>query len=536
MTEPTHTPPVPPADPVAMMKAGAEFWAQGLRVWQEWMGATSVEPQAVEKDKRFRGDEWRKPPFDAIARAYLSMSERLVAGAESAPGLDAAAREKLVFATRAFVDAISPSNFPVTNPEVIRTTVETGGANLTKGLERLVHDVAARQLTHTDRDAFEVGRNIAATPGKVVWETPLFQLIHYAPTTETVFETPLLIFPPWINRFYILDLSPEKSFVKWAVDQGLSVFMVSWKSADETIRDVRFDDYVLAQIEAADVVRDLLGAPAVHAIGYCVAGTTLAATLALLEARGEADKVASATFFTAQVDFEHAGELKHFLGDEALAGIGALSTETGTLDGRYMALVFNMLRGRDLIWSSVVDNYMLGKDLPAFDLLHWNGDVTNLPAAWHGDYLTSFYRGNKLAEPGGVVVDGVPIDLGSVRTPAYVQAGREDHIAPPESVFKITHHFKGPVRFVLAGSGHIAGVVNHPSAGKYGYALNEGKPATLDAFIAGATEHKGSWWPDWIGWLAPRSGERVDAVGARVPGEGKLRAIEDAPGRYVKTR
>ena len=533
MTDPD--PALSAPDPLALMKAGTEFWTQGLKVWQQWMGAPAASAPAPEKDKRFRGEAWRKPPFDGIARAYLAMADRLIAGAEATPGLDPAVREKLVFAVRAMADALSPSNFPMTNPEVIARTVETGGANLTTGLERLVRDVAGKQLTHTDKGAFEVGRNLAATPGKVVWETPLYQLIHYAPTTDAVFETPLLIFPPWINRFYILDLTPEKSFVRWAVEQGLSVFMVSWKSADESIRDVTFDDYVGGQIEAADVVRDLLGVPSVHAIGYCVAGTTLAATLALLEARGEADKVASATFFTAQVDFEHAGELKHFLGDQTMAALGGLTGDSGTMDGRYMAAVFNMLRGRDLIWSSVVDNYMLGKDLPAFDLLHWNGDVTNLPAAWHADYLKTFYRGNKLAE-GGVVVDGTAIDLGSVKTPAYVQAGREDHIAPAESVFKITHHFKGPVRFVLAGSGHIAGVVNPPTSGKYGYALNEAIPATLDEFVDGSTEHKGSWWPDWIAWLTPRSGERVAATGARVPGGGKLAAIEDAPGRYVKTR
>lgn len=527
-----------PADPAAMMKAGAEFWSQGLRVWQDWMRAAAPVPAvAPERDKRFRAPEWHKPPFDAIAANYLSVSERLMAGAERAPGLDAAAHEKLKFMTRVLVDAIAPSNFPLTNPEVLKKTVETGGANLVKGLENLLHDLNARQLTHTDREAFAVGRNLAMTPGKVIKETPLYQLIHYAPTTDAVFETPLVIFPPWINRFYILDLAPEKSFVKWAVDQGVSVFMVSWKSADESLRETRFDDYVVrGQIDAIDTVRELLDVPAVHAIGYCVAGTTLAATLALLEARGEADKVASATFFTAQVDFEDAGELKHFLGDEAMRGIAALSKKTGTLDGRYMAVVFNLLRGRDLIWGPVVDHYMLGKDHAAFDLLHWNGDVTNLPAAWHDDYLNSFYRGNKLATPGGVSVDGTPIELDTVKTPSYVQAGREDHIAPAKSVFKITHHFKGPVRFVLAGSGHIAGVVNHPSSGKYGYALNEGKPETLEAFVEGATEHKGSWWPDWMAWLAPRSGERVPATGARVPGEGALAAIEDAPGRYVMSR
>ena len=531
-------PGVPAADPAAMMKAGAEFWMQGARVWQEWLSAAlPAPPPAPETDKRFRAPEWRQPPFDAIAAAYLAVAQRLLAGAEQARGLDPAQRERLKFATRAFVDAISPSNFPLTNPLVLKTTAETGGANLVKGLENLLHDLRARQLTHTDREAFAVGRNLAMTPGKVIKETPLYQLIHYAPATPTVFETPLIIFPPWINRFYILDLTPEKSFVKWAVDQGISLFMVSWKSADESLRETTFDDYVVrGQIDAIDTVRDLLDVENVHTIGYCVAGTTLAATLALLDARGEADKVATATFFTAQVDFEDAGDLKHFLGDGAMSGIAAMSKDTGTMDGRHMAAVFNALRGQDLIWNTVVDHYLLGKDYKAFDLLHWNGDVTNLPAAWHQDYLANFYRGNRLAQPGGVSVEGTPLDLSRVRTPAYIQAGREDHIAPAQSVFKITHHFQGPTRFVLAGSGHIAGVVNHPAANKYGYAVNNGSPATLDEFVAGATEYKGSWWPDWLAWLAPQSGPQVPAKGARQPGEGKLPAIEDAPGRYVRER
>ncbi len=528
---------VPAADPAAMMKAGAEFWAQGMQVWQSWtaglMPAALPDPAV---DKRFKAPEWRNPPFDAIARNYLAVSERMIAAADAAPGMDADAHAKLRFATRALLDAASPSNFPMTNPQVLKKTAETRGDNLFQGFEHLIRDLGARQMTHTAKDAFEVGRNLAMTPGKVIKETPLYQLIHYAPSTPDVFDTPLVIFPPWINRFYILDLAPEKSFVKWAVDQGLSVFMVSWKSADETMRDVVFDDYVVrGQVDAIDTVRDLLGVDAVHTVGYCVAGTTLAATLALLEARGEADKVASATFFTAQVDFEDAGELKVFLGDEAIAGLSRMTEETGFLDGRVMSATFNALRGRDLIWSYWVNNYMLGEDYAPFDLLHWNGDTTNLPALWHADYLNTFYRGNKLAS-GGVSVEGTPIDLGTVTTPSFVQAGREDHIAPPQSVFKITHHFKGPVRFVLAGSGHIAGVVNHPSSGKYGYWINEDGSETLDAFIEGATAHKGSWWPDWMAWITPRSGERVRVDGARVPGGGDLPAIEDAPGRYVMSR
>jgi polyhydroxyalkanoate synthase len=391
-------------------------------------------------------------------------------------------------------------------------------------------------LTHTDATAFEIGRNIATTPGKVIKETPLYQLIQYAPTTKPVLATPLLIFPPWINRFYILDLNPQKSFVRWAVEQGLTVFVVSWKSADASMIDVTMDDYVVrGQIDAIDTVRDLLGQPAVHVIGYCVAGTALACTLALLAERGQADKVASATFFTAQVDFEQAGDLKLFIDDEQLQMIEKLSADTGYLDGRYMALTFNLLRGRDLIWNYVVDNYLLGQDYSPFDLLHWNGDTTNLPAKWHQAYLSDLYRDNRLAK-GDYVIDGTRIDLSRVRTPAYVQAGKEDHIAPVESVFKLTRHLAGPVRFVLAGSGHIAGVVNPPAANKYHYAVNEAGAETLDAFVADAVETKGSWWPDWFAWIRTHGDATVPATRARIPGKGALPAIEDAPGRYVRMR
>jgi polyhydroxyalkanoate synthase len=399
----------------------------------------------------------------------------------------------------------------------------------------MLADLSRGQLTHSDSSAFEVGRNIATTPGKVIYETPLYQLIQYDPATKTVQANPVLIFPPWINRFYILDLNPKKSFIRWAVEQGLTVFMVSWKSADESIADATMDDYVGAQVEAIDVVRDLLDVEQVHAIGYCVAGTTLAATLALLEARDQAGKVASATFLTAQVDFSEAGDLNLFTGDEQMELIRQLSAEKGYLDGRYMAATFNLLRGRDLIWNYVTNNYLLGEDYPPFDLLHWNGDTTNLPADWHQAYLKDLYRDNKLVQPGGLVVDGTPIHLGKVKTPAYIQAGREDHIAPPQSVWKITHHFQGPLRFVLAGSGHIAGVVNPPEAGKYQYWTNDAPATTLAEFIEGARETRGSWWPDWLAWVGARSGGTVPAKGARMPGKGRRKAIEDAPGRYVKT-
>jgi polyhydroxyalkanoate synthase len=397
-------------------------------------------------------------------------------------------------------------------------------------------DVTSGQLRHVGKDAFEVGRDIATTPGKVVYEAPLFQLIQYSPTTEQVSEIPIIIFPPWINRFYILDLAPEKSFVRWAVEQGLTVFIVSWKSADASIAHVRMDDYVInGEWEAIEVVTRLLDVPKAHVVGYCVAGTALSMLLAWAEANGHADRIASATFFTAQVDFSEAGDLALFVDDAQLKLMESMSKD-GVFDGRYMAATFNLLRSRDLIWNYVVNNYLLAGDYKSFDLLHWNGDVTNLPAEWQRLYLTEFYRDNLLVKPGALSIAGTPIDLGTIKTPAYIQAGREDHIAPAASVWKMTHHFAGPLRFVLAGSGHIAGVVNHPSANKYQHWINEAKVATLEEFVAGATEIKGSWWPDWLKWLATHDDVKVPVEGARIPGEGALPAIEDAPGRYVRTR
>ena len=522
-------------DPLPLLTAGAEAWSKGLEAWGELL--TGFAKAGETRDKRFSSAEWRDNPlFDTIRQSYLAISDQLLGSVDKVEGLDEPARQKLRFATKSFVDAMSPSNFALTNPEVMKRTIETRGDNLLNGLSNMLGDIKAGQMSQCKPGAFEVGRNLAMTPGKVIHETRLFQLIHYAPTTDTVLETPLVIFPPWINRFYILDLTPEKSFVRWCVNQGVSLFMVSWKSADESLADVRLDDYVAAQIEAIDVIRDVLGVKKVHTIGYCVAGTTLAITLALLAARDEADKIASATFFTAQVDFEKAGDLTLFLGDETMGLLGQITDEKGYLDGRYMAATFNLLRGRDLVWSYVVNNYLMGDDPAPFDLLHWNGDFTNLPAGWHRDYLETLYRQNKLVKAGQIVVDGTPIDLRKIKTPVYIQAGREDHIAPPESVWRLMDHLSGDKKFVLAGSGHIAGVVNPPEAGKYQYWTHDGDAASLDKFIAGATEHKGSWWPDWIEWLRRLGTETVAVKGARVPGKGKYKAIEDAPGRYVRSR
>jgi len=536
-----------PFDPKTVAAIQSDFANEGMALWQRFLDGGGIMAKApvpapegsiaTRKDRRFADPAWGKHPlFDLIRQSYLLASDYLLRLSDAVDGVDPKQKAQIRFATQGMVDAMSPSNFPLTNPKVLDKTLETGGENLLKGLKHMLADMERGQLTHTDGSLFEVGRNVAATPGKVIKETPLYQLIHYAPATEKVFETPLVIFPPWINRFYILDLSPEKSFVRWAVEQGISVFIVSWKSADASMKDLIWDDYILnGQIDAIDTVRDLLGVESVHTVGYCVAGTTLAATLALLAARDEAHKVKSATYFTAQVDFSKAGDLTLFVDDEQLKLVDQLSSP-GYLDGRYMAATFNLLRGRDLIWNYVINNYLLGQDYPPFDLLFWNGDTTNLPAKWHRAYLSDLYRDNKLAVPGGITIDGTPIDLRRVKTPSYIQAGQEDHIAPVSSVWKLTEHFSGPTKFVLAGSGHIAGVVNPPSLGKYEYWTNAAPVATLEEFIAGAKETKGSWWPDWLAWLDELAPAMVPVKGARKPGKGKLKALDDAPGSYVKTR
>ena len=540
MTDSPQSPPKVEDAIQGLAEAGTQmvnFWRQGLDSWAPLLAplAAAGRDKVHPRDKRFANTEWEHPVFDLMRQGYSVMSDYMLGAVENLDNVPPEQRARIAFAVRTIVEAMSPANSPFTNPVALNRAIETKGQSLMAGMQHLAEDLKRGQMTHTDPDAFRLGENIAVTPGKVVHQTSLYQLIQYAPATETVLKTPLVIFPPWINRFYILDLTAEKSFIKWCVDQGVTVFVVSWKYADASMADVAWDDYIAAQIDAIDTIRDLLDVKEVHTIGYCVAGTTLAATLSILAARGEADKVKSATFFTAQVDFSRAGELLNFIDDTQLKLIEGMATD-GYLDGRFLALSFNLLRGKDLIWSTVVSNYLLGQDYPAFDLLHWNGDVTNLPAKWHRAYLVDLYRDNKLVQPGALSALGVPIDLSKVETPSFIQAGREDHIAPVESVWKIRDQFQGPLTFLLAGSGHIAGVVNPPAQMKYQYWTNDAAVASLEEFVAGATETKGSWWPYWIEWLKGHGAKTVAAEGARIPGEGKLQAIEDAPGTYVKTR
>ncbi|GAK33027.1 class I poly(R)-hydroxyalkanoic acid synthase [Iodidimonas nitroreducens] len=533
------------SDPARLAETQMAMFQDYLQLWQNatlrMMGAETEAVIAPEKgDKRFKHPEWSENQlFDFIKQSYLLASRHINKAVEETEGLDPEDERKTEFYTRQFIDALSPSNFALTNPEVLQTTVETRGENLIKGLENLLNDLERGSgdlsISMTDEKAFEVGRNVAVTPGKVVYECDLFQLIQYSPNTKEVYEKPLLIFPPWINKFYILDLTAQKSFVKWCVDQGITVFMVSWVNPDASLRDKTLDDYLKdGQLRALEMVEKITGVRGINVIGYCVAGTLLAATLAWLEARGEADRIASVTFFTAQVDFEDAGELKVFVDEDQLEALSRRMQKKGYLDASAMAGTFNMLRSNDLIWSFVVNNYLLGKEPFPFDLLYWNSDSTNLAAGVHAQYLRAMYYENALVKPGGLTLAGESIDLRRIKTPAYIQAGREDHIAPPQSVYKITGILAGPQRFVLAGSGHIAGVVNPPDAKKYQYWTKSGKlPKSLDEFTSKAIETPGSWWPDWLQWLEKYSGPKIPA---RDPGSDQFPPIEEAPGRYVKVK
>jgi polyhydroxyalkanoate synthase len=505
------------------------------------MGQT-VEPVAepARGDKRFNDPAWKdEVVFDYLKQSYLLTARWLQGTIKEVEGVDEKTARKVDFYTRQFIDAVSPSNFAMTNPQVVKATVESKGENLLKGLQNLLGDLERGKgnllIRQTDMDAFKVGGNVATTPGKVVYQNDIMQLIQYAPSTEEVYEVPLLIVPPWINKFYILDLKPENSFIKWATEQGYTVFVVSWVNPDERLSKMVFEDYMnQGPLAALDAIEKATGQRRASAIGYCIGGTLMAATLAYMAARND-DRIVACTFFTAQVDFSEPGELGVFIDEDQLASVEEMMGKKGYLEGSEMATTFNMLRANDLIWSFVVNNYLMGKDPFPFDLLFWNADATRMPAAMHSYYLRNMYQKNLLSQPGGIVLDNVPIDLRNIRIPVYIQAGKEDHIAPVRSVYKATQLFSGPVRFMLAGSGHIAGVVNPPRNKKYQHWLNETdkNPPTLAEWQAGAKEFPGSWWNDWDKWLSALSGPKVPA---RVPGTAGLPAIEDAPGSYVKVR
>lgn len=518
-----------------LFKGYMDLWAQTMRRMSGELAEPVIRPDA--RDKRFAHPEWSSNPFfDTIKQMYLltaGWAEKLVRDAET---LDEETKLKANFYVRQLAGAISPSNFVLTNPELFHETLGSSADNLVRGMQMLTEDIQAGKgslkIRQSDHDGFEVGRNLALSPGKVIFENELFQLIQYAPATETVMSTPVLVVPPWINKFYVLDLTPDKSFIKWMVDQGLTVFVVSWVNPNAEHAEKSFSDYMRDGIlTAIDRIETVTGERRVHTIGYCVGGTLLAVTLGYLAAKAE-DRIESATLLTTQIDFTHAGELKVFVGEDQIANLERRMKEFGYLDASKMSTAFNLLRANDLVWPFVVNNYLRGKKPFPFDILFWNSDSTRLPAANHAFYLRNCYLENKLSK-GLMTIENTKIDLNRVNIPIYNLATREDHIAPAKSVFLGSQFFGAPVKFVLAGSGHIAGVVNSPMKQKYQYWTGDAPKGALDEWLTTAEEHLGSWWPDWLSWLNNMSGERVPA---REPGGGKLTPIEDAPGRYVKVR
>jgi len=531
------------SSPLHLVESQMMLWRDGLQLWSSALGSLLGAPvspviEPARSDRRFRDAAWSEAvPFDFIKQSYLLASRWLLDLSQHVEGLDERSARKVEFYTRQFVDALAPTNFALTNPEALRELCRTGGESLLKGWRNLLADLERGKgklnIRMTDLDAFELGRNVAVTPGKVIWQGPMAQLLQYSPTTPDVRRRPLLIVPPWINKFYILDLREKNSFIKWAVDQGNTVFVLSWINPGADYADKGFDDYLRdGTLAALDAIEQATGEREVNAVGYCLGGTLLAATLAWLAARGE-QRIKSATLFTTMLDFTHPGELEVFIDEQQLDAIDKRMQAQGYLDGAEMAGTFNMLRANDLIWSFAINNYLLGKEPFPFDLLYWNSDSTRMPAKMHSFYLRKMYLENRLREPGGIVLGGVPIDLGKVTVPVYFLSAIEDHIAPWKSTFMGTRLFGGPMKFVLGGSGHIAGVINPPAANKYGYWTNPQLGTDAATWLAGATQHAGSWWSDWDAWLTTQDDARVPA---RVPGSGALPAREDAPGAYVRYR
>ncbi|MBR0950924.1 PHA/PHB synthase family protein [Bradyrhizobium canariense] len=513
-----------------------DLWGSAARRMAGQDASPAIAPSP--RDKRFADPEWKSNQFfDFVMQLYLlttKFAQELVRDTE---GLDPQTRRKAEFYVQQVTNALSPSNFVLTNPEVLRATVASSGENLARGLKMLAEDIAAGKgilkIRQSNPDNLVVGVNMATTPGKVIYQNEMMQLIQYAPATENVLRTPLLIIPPWINKFYILDLKPEKSYIKWCVDQGITVFVISWVNPDKRLGAKSWEDYMKeGPLTAMDVIEKITGEMKVHTAGYCVGGTMLATTLAWL-AEKRRQRVASATFFAAQVDFTHAGDLLVFVNEEQIAALEQEMKAAGVLEGSKMAMAFNMLRSNDLIWSYVVSNYLKGQQPSAFDLLHWNSDATRMTASNHSYYLRNCYLENRLST-GTLVLDNTLLDLSKVMVPIYNLATREDHIAPAESVLYGSQFFGGPVKYVLSGSGHIAGVVNPPASNKYQYWTNDNiKNVNVAEWMKGAVEHKGSWWPDWREWLGTLDPEEVPA---RTVGSEALPPIEDAPGSYVRVR
>ncbi|MGC2780527.1 MAG: class I poly(R)-hydroxyalkanoic acid synthase [Bradyrhizobium sp.] len=517
-------------------KGYLDLWGSASRRLAGEEAPPAISPSP--RDRRFADPEWKSNQFfDFVMQAYLLTTQWAQDLVHNAEGLDPHTRKKAEFYVNQITNALAPSNFVLTNPEVLRQTMASSGDNLVRGMQMLAEDIEAGKgslkIRQSDPGNLEVGVNMATTPGKVIFQNEMMQLIQYTPSTENVLRTPLLIVPPWINKFYILDLRPEKSFIKWCVDQGLTVFVISWVNPDKKLGTKTWDDYMKeGPLTAMDVIEKVTGEMKVHTLGYCVGGTMLATTLAWL-AEKRRQRVTSATFLAAQVDFTHAGDLLVFVDETQISALERDMQASGVLEGSKMAMAFNMLRSNDLIWSYVVNNYLKGQPPSAFDLLHWNSDATRMSAANHSYYLRNCYLENRLTS-GTMVLDNTLLDLSKVKVPVYNLAAREDHIAPADSVLYGSQFFGGPVKYVLSGSGHIAGVVNPPSTGKYQYWTNDQiNDISLKDWIKGAQEHKGSWWPDWREWLSQLDPEEVPA---RTAGSEGYPPIEDAPGSYVRVR
>jgi polyhydroxyalkanoate synthase len=528
------------ADPLTLAKAQIDLWSEQMLLWQRTTQRLFGIADADDKpahDRRFRGAAWSENAiFDYIKQSYLITADSILSTVRGVKGLDDRTAHKVEFYTRQFVDAIAPSNFIASNPEVLQATIDSGGENLLNGLEHLLQDLERGKgrlsIAMTDMEAFRPGENIATTPGKVIYQNELMQLIQYNASTKEVRRTPLLIVPPWINKFYVLDLRPENSFIRWAVAQGHTVFVISWVNPDERLSQKSFADYMLqGPLAALDAVEAATGEHSANIVGYCLGGTLVASTLAYLAAKRET-RVKSATYLVTLVDFTDAGDMAVFIDEEQLAALEARMQARGYLEAHDMANSFNMLRANDLIWSFVVNNYLLGKEPVPFDLLYWNADATRMPAAMHSFYLRNMYHKNRLSKPGGITLEGVPIDLRRITTPTFILSTREDHIAPWRSTYAATQIYGGPVKFVLAASGHIAGIVSPPGS-KYGHWQNAALPKEPEEWLRNAASVQGSWWPVWDQWVSDFSSGRVKA---RKPGGRKLKALEDAPGSYVRIR
>jgi polyhydroxyalkanoate synthase len=534
------------SNPYKLAQAQMSLTWDYFTLWQKSiLRIAGMQPAPVavpsRSDKRFRDEGWQEDfMFDFVKQSYLITARHIHETVTSVEGLDAQTARKVDFYTRQYIDALSPSNFALTNPEVFRETVRSNGQNLIKGLNNLLRDIEEGdgylRVRMTDTSAFELGENVAISKGKVVFQTEMMQLIQYQPLTETVFKRPMLIVPPWINKFYILDLREKNSLIKWLVEQGQTVFIISWVNPDEQLAEKTFTSYMEEGLFAAlDAIEKQTGEKEVNVAGYCLGGTLLAVALAYLAGKKQ-KRIASASFLTTLTDFSEPGELGVFIDEGQVNSLEKKMFKRGFLEGSEMAGTFNALRSNDLIWSFVVNNYLMGRNPFPFDLLYWNSDSTRLPAKMHSFYLRKMYMENKLVESGGIEIDGIPLDLGKVDVPCYFISTIEDHIAPWRSTYMGATHFTAPVRFVLGGSGHIAGIVNPPAAKKYGHWVNPAArlAPTADEWFSGAVQHEGSWWVDWQQWVTERNGGKK--VNARDPVKGALKALEDAPGSYVKFR